>query len=147
MSVLAFYFGWPDGAVWSNLLASLICAVLVWWRLRARMIAQHAEHLAQAARHHREHLEQSETHHAAIMRQADSLHEGLKSHVSAVGSHMASAVAVPQQLLDDIKKAPGKPSPMQAPRGVVRALNDPPQEPSAVVAQKMAGIKPGGEQS
>ncbi len=42
MTVLAFYFGWPLGAVWSNLLASAICAGLVWWQM------------TQAERHHRE---------------------------------------------------------------------------------------------
>ena len=54
MTVLAFYFGWPEGAVYSNLLASAICAGAVWWRLRARMIAHHVEVLVQAERHHRE---------------------------------------------------------------------------------------------
>lgn len=52
MGVLAFYFGWPLGAVWSNLLASAICAALVWWRVRARMILHHAEQMAQRERHH-----------------------------------------------------------------------------------------------
>ena len=54
VSVLGFYFGWPEGAVYSNLLASAICAGLVWWRLRARIIAHHLEQLAQAERHHLE---------------------------------------------------------------------------------------------
>lgn len=54
MNVLAFYFGWPLGAVWSNLLASAICAGLVWWRVRARMIAHHLEQMAQRERHHEE---------------------------------------------------------------------------------------------
>lgn len=54
MSVLHFYFGWPDGAVWGNLVASAICAGLVWWRLRTRMIAHHVEVLVQAERHHRD---------------------------------------------------------------------------------------------
>jgi hypothetical protein len=76
MSVFLYYFGWPDGAVWSNLLASVICAGVVWWRLRARMIAQHVEQLAQAERHHRD----------------------MKAHVATV------SVSVPQQLLDDIRK-------------------------------------------
>jgi hypothetical protein len=54
VGVLAFYFGWPLGAVWSNLLASVICAGALWWRVRARMIAHHLELLAQQERHHRE---------------------------------------------------------------------------------------------
>ena len=57
MHVLGLYFGWPAGAVYSNLLASAICAVLVWWRIRARMIAHHLEQLAQKDRHHAEHMD------------------------------------------------------------------------------------------
>ncbi len=59
MHVFLSYFGLPYGAVWSNLLASAICAALVWWRVRARMILHHAEQLAQHERHHqalKEHL-------------------------------------------------------------------------------------------
>ena len=56
MSVLALYFGWPAGAVYSNLLASAICAVFVWWRLRVRMVAHHLEQLAQRDQHHAEHM-------------------------------------------------------------------------------------------
>lgn len=52
MSVFLLYFGWPAGAVYSNLLASAICVAVAWWRLRARMIAHHLEHLAQAEAHH-----------------------------------------------------------------------------------------------
>jgi len=52
MHVFLSYFGLPYGAVWSNLLASAICAALVWWRIRARMILHHAEQLAQHERHH-----------------------------------------------------------------------------------------------
>ena len=97
MSILSFYFGWPDGAVWSNLLASAICAVLVWWRLHKQSAAQHAEALAQSARHHVEALAQAEAHHAA-----------LKKHIAAgvASAAGAAAVAVPQQLLDDIRNAP-----------------------------------------
>jgi len=54
VSILHFYFGWPDGAVWSNLLASAICAGIVWWRLRARMVAHQVELLVQQERQHRD---------------------------------------------------------------------------------------------
>lgn len=121
--ILWFYFGWPDGAVWSNLLASAICAVLVWWRLHRQAAVHHAEAVVQAARHRVELLEQAQAHHKAVMAlaerrhgelmsHADALHEGLKSHVTAVGSHvLTAAVPVPQKLLDDIKNAPKKPGP------------------------------------
>jgi hypothetical protein len=72
VSILAFYFGWPLGAVYSNLLASVICAAFVWWRVRARMTLHHAEALAQAARHHAERIRQAAEH-----------HEALKAHVTA----------------------------------------------------------------
>ena len=52
MSVLHFYFGWPLGAVYGNLAASAICAGLIWWRIRARMVAHHLEQMAQAERNH-----------------------------------------------------------------------------------------------
>ena len=54
MHVVGLYFGWPAGAVYSNLLASAICVGLAWWRLRAKMIAHHLEQLAQRERHHDE---------------------------------------------------------------------------------------------
>jgi hypothetical protein len=90
-AIVSFYFGWPTGAVWSNLLASLICALLVWWRLHRQSARQHAVLLAQAARHHLEQLAQAEEHHKA-----------LKAHITA------AAPRVPQQLPDDIKQAPRK---------------------------------------
>lgn len=92
-----YFFGWPAGQVWPNLLASAICALLVWWRLHRQGAAQHAEALAQAAWHHVERTAQAEAHHVS-----------LKAHVTAVGAQAAStaAVAVPQQLLDDIRNAP-----------------------------------------
>jgi membrane protein implicated in regulation of membrane protease activity len=52
IAVFLFYFGWPTGAVWSNLLASVICSAIVWWRLRARMILHHREDMAQQRKHH-----------------------------------------------------------------------------------------------
>ncbi len=73
-----------------------------------RMIRHHSQVLAQAAQHHREHLDRLAEQHA-----------DLKQHLAA---HMTSAVSVPQQLLDDIRKTP------------------------SVVPQKVADIKPGGDQ-
>lgn len=70
---LWLFFDWPLGSVWSNLIASVICAVFVWWRLRARMIAQHAEALAQAARHHKERLSKADEHHEALKAKVDAL--------------------------------------------------------------------------
>ena len=115
---IGLYFGWPAGAVWSNLLASVICVAVAWWRLRARMIAQHLERLAQAERHHADLRAQADAHHEAALAHAERrhhlamehegiLHSHLKSHVTAVGSHvLTAAVPVPQRLLDDIRNAP-----------------------------------------
>ena len=63
------------GAVWSNLVASVICVLVAWWRIRARMIAHHAQALAQAAAHHK-----------AAMAQAQQHHEALAAHVSATAA-------------------------------------------------------------
>jgi hypothetical protein len=76
MTVLAFYFGWYAGAVWSNLLASAICSGFIWWRLHVQAVAHHAEALAQAARHHAERLRQAAEH-----------HEALKAHVTTAIAH------------------------------------------------------------
>lgn len=51
-TIFLFYFGWPTGAIWSNLLASLICSIIVWWRLRTRMILHHRESMSQQQEHH-----------------------------------------------------------------------------------------------
>ena len=88
MAVLAYYFGWFQGAVWSNLLASAICAGLVWWRLRARMVAHHAQALAQAAKHHAERLQLAADH-----------HEALKAHVTAAVAAQSRPTRAPAKRL------------------------------------------------
>ena len=60
------YFGWPAGAVYSNLIASAICVGVAWWRLRARVIAHHAAALAQAEEHHLERIALAVEHHQAL---------------------------------------------------------------------------------
>jgi hypothetical protein len=100
-------------------------------QLARRLIRHHAEVLAQAAQHHRERLDLQAAHHEDLRQhmsaQLNAHCADLKSHVSSVGSHViTSAVPVPQQLLDDIRKAPRAP---------------------AVVPQKLADIKPGGDPS
>ena len=96
MSVLAFYFGWPLGAVWSNLLASAICAVLIWWRVKARMIAHHVEQIAQKERHHAEQLA------LAAIRHAE-----LKAHVTAVAAAPRPAPRRAKTLLTEPPKGAG----------------------------------------
>lgn len=54
MHTLLLYFGWPDGAVWANLIASVVCVGAAWWRLRVQAITHHLERMAQAERFHRE---------------------------------------------------------------------------------------------
>jgi len=103
---VAYYLAWPNGQIWPNLLASAICSGIIWWRLHRRSVIHHAEQLALIARLHLERLDQADRHADEIKRQLTAHCGDLKSHVTAVGSHMASAIAVPQQLLDDIKKAP-----------------------------------------
>ena len=81
-AVFDLYFGVPAGAVWSNLIASLICVGVAWWRLHRQSARQHVEALAQAARHHAERLAQAETHHQA-----------LKAHITAAAAAPASGTA------------------------------------------------------
>jgi hypothetical protein len=80
VSVLAWYFGLPSGQVWPNLLASLVCAGVVWWRLHQQAATQHAVMLAQAAAHHLEQLAQAEADHLA-----------LREHVTAAAASRAAA--------------------------------------------------------
>jgi flagellar biosynthesis/type III secretory pathway M-ring protein FliF/YscJ len=93
VSVFLFYFGWPDGAVWSNLLASLVCVGLAWWRLRVQAVRHHVEQLAQAGRHHREQLEQQAAQHEELKRQVGAHCGDVKAHVSAVAPPGAAGVS------------------------------------------------------
>ena len=86
MSWLADYFGLPAGAVWSNLVASLICVGVAWWRIRAKLIAHHAQALAQAVRHHQESMAQSAAQHQQLMVQARAHHDKLMAHVTATAA-------------------------------------------------------------
>ena len=52
--VLSELFGWPNGIVVGNLIASAIWAAPALWHLHRKLDAQHAERIAQAARHHAE---------------------------------------------------------------------------------------------
>jgi len=45
-AIVYYYFGWPDGAVWSNLLASVIWAAPTIWGLHRKLDRHHREHLA-----------------------------------------------------------------------------------------------------
>lgn len=66
------------GAVWSNLVASVVCLAVVWWRIRVRMIAHHVQAMAQAAQHHRDHLAAQATQHQALK-------DHLSNELAAVG--------------------------------------------------------------
>jgi Co/Zn/Cd efflux system component len=94
-AILAAYFGWPLGAVYSNLLASAICSLWVYLRMRAKVRAAQVASMAQAARHHKEQLDQAAQHHQALIQQAqrhheqtldrmDAHHAAMKAHVSTV---------------------------------------------------------------
>jgi len=87
MSAWSAYFGLPLGAVYSNLIASVICVGVAWWRIRARLIHHHVQALALAARHHHEKLDQAEAHHQAAMEQAGADH--LAAMKAAEADHLA----------------------------------------------------------
>ena len=42
--LLSSWFAWPDGGVWSNLVASGITGGLVWWRARVHIHRVHKAH-------------------------------------------------------------------------------------------------------
>lgn len=73
--MFAFYFAWYQGAVYSNLLASGICAGVVWWRARVhlrRARETRSEDLAEQLAKHRQAVaddvrRQLAEHHAAIV--------------------------------------------------------------------------------
>ena len=52
MSPWSVHFGWPDGDVYGNLIASGICAGLVYWRARIHLRREVARHAEQHARTH-----------------------------------------------------------------------------------------------
>jgi hypothetical protein len=99
VSVFLFYFGWPDGAVWSNLLASLVCVGMAWWRLRVQAVRHHREQLAQAGRHHREQLEQSAAQHEELKRHVAAHCRDVKEHVNAVVSAAADSQSAAERVV------------------------------------------------
>lgn len=52
MSLWQFYFGWYQGAVYSNLIASGLCAGLVYWRARVHLRRQREAHDQKHAKTH-----------------------------------------------------------------------------------------------
>ena len=75
MHILGLYFGWPTGAVWSNLLASGICSLLVYLRMHAKLKASHQALADQAQQQHTERMAQAVAHHGALLLQANRHHE------------------------------------------------------------------------
>jgi hypothetical protein len=86
------------GAVWSNLVASVVCVLVAWWRIRAKMIAHHAQQLAQSAAHHKELLAQAATHHQELTVRLDRHHsEMLRRHDQALDLAEVQQRAIVQQ--------------------------------------------------
>ena len=63
-----FYFGWYQGAVYSNLLASAICAGLVWWRARVHLRRASEKQAKDMADHRADVAKQLADHHAEVMK-------------------------------------------------------------------------------
>lgn len=95
MSLLDYYFGiggdgpWYEGAVYSNLVASVLCGGFAWWRVRVQMRrhrdrsdqtvkaalnAHHAETTATLAAHREQLATQQAEHAAALADQTAALH-------------------------------------------------------------------------
>lgn len=45
--VITSFFGWPDGSLWGNLLAEVICALPIWAIAMWRFEKRHKRHQAQ----------------------------------------------------------------------------------------------------
>jgi hypothetical protein len=96
------------GAVWSNLVASVICVLVAWWRIRTRMIAHHATALAQARLHHQERMDQAEEHHQAAIALAQDHHAELVK--QQAGNHAALVEHVTETAKRPVRRT-GKVSP------------------------------------
>lgn len=81
--MIGYFIGWWHGQLWPNLMASALCAGVVWWRLHRRAVVHHAEQLALAATLHLERLDQADRHHEAVKRQLAAHCSDLKDHVTA----------------------------------------------------------------
>jgi hypothetical protein len=62
-----FYFGWYQGAVYSNLLASGICSLLVLWRAKVHIRRGHEETRRANAENKAEIAQMLADHHAAVV--------------------------------------------------------------------------------
>jgi hypothetical protein len=87
--MIGYYFGWPHGQIWPNLIASAICTGLVWWRLHRQAVITRVRLAAQAAEHHFERLEQADRH-------ADELKRQLTLHCADLKAHMTAQTAPPR---------------------------------------------------
>lgn len=94
--MIGYFFGWPHGQIWPNLLGSAICAGIVWWRLHrraavqevrilARQAEQHFERLEQAEQHHKVQVQLAQRHHQQLLDRADVQHEVLKAAIERAG--------------------------------------------------------------
>jgi hypothetical protein len=61
------FFAWPNGGIWSNLLASLLLGIPAVYAILRRLARQHAEHLHLLHTHHVEHLEALRLHHENLV--------------------------------------------------------------------------------
>jgi hypothetical protein len=74
------------GAVWSNLVASVVCVLVAWWRIRTRMIKHHIAALAQAARHHKDAMAHAQACHDVL---AVNVRDALAGHSEAVAQALS----------------------------------------------------------
>jgi hypothetical protein len=91
--VTTAYFGIPYGAVWSNLVASVICVGIAYFRLRAQAARHHKQALAQAQAQHDEKMAQADRHHAAHQKLVIDLHTTAARQSSRQHAAVLQAVA------------------------------------------------------
>lgn len=65
------FFAWPNGGVWSNLVASSILGVPALYAVLRKLRIHHQQHLDLLHRQHQQHLQFLATHHQAISQKLD----------------------------------------------------------------------------
>lgn len=76
MNAFQLFFSWPQGGVWSNIIASAVLGVPTFVALFRRLRKNHREHVDNLIAQHAEHLSLLRLHHQEQLR---LLHEHMKA--------------------------------------------------------------------
>lgn len=77
------FFDWPNGSIWSNIIADpIVGGLALLWGIRKYIHHSeklHKEKLEQAETHHQEKLDQDRQYHLNQMRKLDAMHREVKA--------------------------------------------------------------------